>query len=159
MSTGKLVLIALGCVILAGLGSYAFLSFMFPSDDGSNVPAEEDIKYRTLPEVVQVSAPIPRAEVQDPVTVTGEARGYWYFEGTFPVLLIDSSGYTVGEGVARAQDDWMTTNFVPFEASVPIFSKPRSKTGMLRLRRDDQSGQRNDYVEVPVTFVKYIEEQ
>ena len=55
-------------------------------------------------------------EVTFPFTLTGEARGSWYFEGSFPVRVEDGSGDNVVEHSAQAQGEWMTEDFVPFAA-------------------------------------------
>jgi len=60
-------------------------------------------------------------EVAFPFTLTGEARGPWYFEGTFPVRIEDGDGNKVVEHYAQAQGEWMSEGFVPFAA---ILSPP-----------------------------------
>jgi len=55
-------------------------------------------------------------EVAFPFTLTGEARGSWYFEGSFSVRVEDGNGDNVVEHSAQAQGEWMTEDFVPFAA-------------------------------------------
>src|SRR4051812_32842409 len=43
-------------------------------------------------DLIQVNAPKPNDLVKSPLTVTGKARGTWYFEASFPVRLEDANG-------------------------------------------------------------------
>ena len=72
-------------------------------------------------------------------TVTGKARGPWYFEASFPVRVLDGKGNVLATGVAQAQGDWMTTEFVPFTVSITV---PNAYTGSatLVLQKDNPSG-------------------
>ncbi len=142
-------------LIGAGLCSFIFFTVMYPSDAGKDEGDKETVIYKTQANVINVTTPQAGDRVQDPVTVKGQARGYWFSEGAFPILIIDSTGYTVGEGNGKAEGQWLTTNFVEFSGSIPIFSTPRAETGIMRLRRGGPSSQSGDYVEVPVTFTKF----
>lgn len=88
---------------------------------------------------IQITTPRPTGTISDPLTVTGKAVGSWYFEASFPVILLDADGAEVARTVARAQGDWMTTAFVPFTATLEI---PDSLTGpaTLVLEKDNPSG-------------------
>src|SRR6185436_520379 len=55
--------------------------------------------------------------VSSPLTVTGEARGNWYFEASFPAVLVDWDGKIIAQLPAQAQGDWMTQEFVPFSVT------------------------------------------
>jgi len=54
---------------------------------------------------------------------------------------------------AQAQGDWMTTEFVPFEA-VLEFAVPQTEFGTLILEKDNPSGlpQNADSISIPVRF-------
>lgn len=69
----------------------------------------------------------PGDTVNSPLTITGKARGTWYFEGSFPVELRDSNNVQLAIQPATATSDWMTTNWVPFTATLNF---PASTTGM-----------------------------
>lgn len=106
-----------------------------------------------LTDKIQVSVPASGQHITSPLTVTGKARGYWYFEASFPVELRDSTKKVLASTTAQAQSEWTTTEFVPFSA-VLNFSKPRTRTGTLVLKRDNPSGlpQNNEELEIPVKF-------
>ena len=76
-------------------------------------------------DLIKVTNPKPNSIISSPLTVTGEARGTWYFEADFPVYLYDAEGNELAVGIARAQSGWMTENFVPFE-TILVFETQES---------------------------------
>lgn len=104
--------------------------------------------------LIVVDAPHSNELVTSPLTVTGKARGTWYFEASFPVRLFDASGNEIAIGVAQAQGDWMTEDYVPFSVSLSFTTTDR--TGTLVLQKDNPSGMpENDAsVTLPVRFTE-----
>ncbi len=72
------------------------------------------------------------------MTVTGEARGTYFFEASFPVLLTDSTGTVIANAVAQADGEWITEDFVPF--SFVLNFTTNASEGMLILKNDNPSG-------------------
>ncbi|HEX5030608.1 MAG TPA: Gmad2 immunoglobulin-like domain-containing protein [Candidatus Eisenbacteria bacterium] len=106
------------------------------------------------PKQVIVDSPASGALITSPVRVTGQARGSWYFEAEFPIRLLDSEDKMIGTGVARAKGDWMTSDFVPFEASIVFRAPPEESTGFLVIEKSNPSGSPEHAAEsrVPVRF-------
>lgn len=104
-------------------------------------------------EHVIVTSPIPNALVSSPLQIDGQAKGTWFFEASFPVVIMDGNGKVIGTGYAQAQDEWMTTDFVPFR-SVMTFTPPETETGTLILQKDNPSGlpEFDDSVSIPIRF-------
>jgi hypothetical protein len=102
---------------------------------------------------IRVAYPVADQLVVSPLTVTGQARGTWYFEASFPVKLLDANGKVLVQTHAEAQENWMTEEFVPF-TSVVIFPKPTTATGTLVLEKDNPSGlpEYDDSRSIPVRF-------
>lgn len=102
---------------------------------------------------IRVSAPIADALVTSPLVITGEARGTWYFEASFPVKLFDADGKLVVAHYAQAQGEWMTPEFVPFSSTL-TFAMPTTATGTLVLEKDNPSGlpEHDASVSIPVRF-------
>jgi len=91
--------------------------------------------------------------IESPLTFSGEAVA-WYFEGSFPVTLYDSNGNIIAQSYARALDDWMSYEFVPFEGNIS-FDTPSTATGTLTFSEDnsgDLSESEVEKVVVPVRF-------
>ncbi len=103
-------------------------------------------------DLIVVDSPIVSSTT---ITVTGKARGTWYFEASFPIEVRDAPGRLVGQGVAQAQEDWMTTEFVPFKATITLTEVlPSGMPGTLVLKKDNPSGlpEHDDSIEVPIVF-------
>lgn len=97
--------------------------------------------------------PKPYTRITSPVTVSGKARGTWYFEASFPVKLLDAHGKDIAVTPAQAQGEWMTEDFVPYVAILD-FTKPTTSTGTLVLEKDNPSGlpEYDASIEIPVLF-------
>src|SRR3989344_2201551 len=119
-----------------------------PSCNGTNTD------LATSTELIRVTTPVPGALVRSPLVVSGQARGNWYFEASFPIRLFDSEGKELAVSVAQAQGDWMTTEFVPFETKLIFISPPTSRVGTLVLQKDNPSGlsEYDDELRIPVRF-------
>jgi hypothetical protein len=91
--------------------------------------------------------------IKSPLQITGEAKGTWYFEASFPIKIYDANGVLLGSTPAQAQSDWMTENFVPFKVTLS-FATSTTQTGTLVLEKDNPSGllQNADRIEIPVRF-------
>lgn len=106
-------------------------------------------------DLIRITSPRPNDTIESPLSITGLARGNWFFEASFPVVLTDWDGKIIAESFATAQDEWMTTEFVPFTATLQ-FTKPlgNNKNGTLILRKDNASGlpEHDDALEIPIVF-------
>ncbi|MCS7200802.1 MAG: PQQ-dependent sugar dehydrogenase [Patescibacteria group bacterium] len=113
-------------------------------------------------ESIKIDSPLPNQVINSPLVIKGKAKGRWFFEGTFPVDLVDWDGKIIAEGYVQAKDDWMTDNFVPFEGKLE-FNNPSfpntdifhfSHRGKLIFKNSNPSGlpENQYYFEVPVVF-------
>ena len=107
-------------------------------------------------DLIHLNSPRPNQTIQSPLVIEGEARGYWFFEADFPVVLTDWDGLIIGEAIARAQGDWMTEDFVPFKAEISFQPPAYSNRGSLILRKDNPSDlpENDDALEIPIFFAK-----
>ncbi len=125
----KIILTALFVLILGGTAAY----FKFSSKPYEISPSG----------LIKVTTPRANQLVQSPLTIKGEAKGFWFFEASFPIKILDESGNVLGLGIAQANPpaggDWMTEEFVPFEATLD-FEAPIGGKGSLVLIKDNPSG-------------------
>ncbi|MEK7514203.1 MAG: Gmad2 immunoglobulin-like domain-containing protein [Patescibacteria group bacterium] len=107
----------------------------------------------TKSDLIRLSSPRPGEMLSSPVRIEGEARGYWFFEASFPIEVRDANGEVLGIAIAQAQGDWMTEEFVSFEATI-AFTASKFERGTLILKKDNPSGlpEHDDALLVPVTF-------
>lgn len=98
-------------------------------------------------DLIRIDSPRPGELVEDMegvLVVSGEARGYWYFEGDFPVEVRDESGEVIGLGIAMAQGDWMVNDFVPFEARVVLEGDHQGEVDLVLHRNNPSDLREND---------------
>lgn len=151
-----------------GIMAYEYLKTA-DNEPMSAEPSVKTVKYLTLrngellevntkDDLITVDQPIPGSVITSPLTITGQARGTWYFEADFPVVLTDWDGRIIAEGVATAQDEWMTEKYVPFRAIIH-FEKPDiigdfARRGALILQKDNPSGlpENDNALEMTVYF-------
>ncbi len=103
------------------------------------LPAPEPTYVNASADMIRVTNPTPGAVTGKSFTVTGEARGNWYFEASFPIEVRDSSGNLLTTVVAQADGEWMTTEFVPFTAEVTV-DESFIGEAVLTLKKDNPSG-------------------
>jgi len=101
---------------------------------------------------IHLDTPRPGATVTSPLTIKGEARGTWFFEGDFPVILLDAGGEEIAAGYASAKGEWMTEDFVLFEGSLSFDRKLSGRRGILVLKKDNPTGlpRFDDVTKIPV---------
>lgn len=89
--------------------------------------------------------------VTSPLRVTGLAKGFWFFEASFPVELRNADNVVIATAIAEAQGDWMTEDSVPFVATLS-FKNPVAQKGTLILRKDNPSGlaEHDDSFAIPI---------
>ncbi len=91
-------------------------------------------------DLIKVENPHPGGVVGKEFVVTGEARGYWFFEASFPIEVVGADGNTIAGSYATAEGNWMTEDFVSFKSE--IIDLPSAYTGpaTLILKKDNPSG-------------------
>lgn len=123
----------------------------------------EPVDLPEVPEVVETSKednlikvafPKPDEKISSPLVIKGEARGTYFFEASFPVVLTNWDGLIIAEGIAQAQGEWMTEDFVPFIATLEFTKPDYGERGFLILKKDNPSGlPEHDFaIEIPIYF-------
>jgi hypothetical protein len=109
-------------------------------------------------DMIVVTSLVPGDSISSPLTIEGRARGPWYFEADFPVSVVDWDGRIIGGGIARAQDEWMTIDFVPFRVDITFELPPEEDRvydrGAIIFEKDNPSGlpENADALEIPILF-------
>ena len=182
MKTSFLILLLVICVALLG-GMFYFFPNQFGSKEDITTFEECAAKYPVMesyPEqcatpdgkhftrdigneleksdLIRITSPRPGETITNPLVVTGEARGYWFFEASFPVRLLDTDGNQIAIAPAQAQGDWMTEEFVPFSVTLTFTNEIAGK-GTLILQKDNPSDFRelDDALVVPVMIPRQLE--
>ena len=96
--------------------------------------------------------------ITSPLQIDGKARGFWFFEASFPIKLVDENNNILAITIAQAKEDpvtgevnWMTEDFVDFKAKLE-FVPEKNQKGFLIFMRDNPSGlpENNEEFKVPV---------
>lgn len=104
-------------------------------------------------DLIKVSNPKEKDIIKSPMNLEGEARGFWYFEASFPGRIVDAYGETLRSFVVQADAEWMTENFVPFKEEI-VFADAPTKEGAIILDKDNPSGlpENADQIFIPIRF-------
>jgi hypothetical protein len=115
------------------------------------VTNEEEEKHKDLIVLDNIHA---GSYISSPVTITGQARGNWFFEASFPISIVNWDGLIIGQGIATAKSDWMTEEFVPFEANITFEPATYKNNGAIILKKDNPSGlaEHDDALEIQIFF-------
>ena len=88
---------------------------------------------------IVIFTPKVNSEINSPFKIEGKVRGYWLFEATMPISLLDSQGEELVIGYVQAIEDWMTEDFVRFKGELSFVSE-KEEEGVLVFRNDNPSG-------------------
>ncbi|MEX0934355.1 MAG: Gmad2 immunoglobulin-like domain-containing protein [Candidatus Saccharimonadales bacterium] len=135
-------------------GGKNFVEEIDSQDEDKSIDSEVAEYLSAGGEIIRITHPQSGEEISSPLSISGEVRGNWSFEADFPIELLDWQGNVVAQGVATLTGDWMTTDYVPFEASLEFDSSELSGQGLLVFRKDNPSGleENEDYLEIPILF-------
>jgi hypothetical protein len=139
-------------------------SFMEPPSDGFGTDYEgaffatglidADATGHCRKEFIAVESPAPGTVIESPLSIRGRARGTWFFEGDFPIILEDKNGDVVANGFMVAQGEWMTKEFVPFIGTLSFTRLTQGGRGSLVFKKDNPSDRQelDDEMSIPVFF-------
>ncbi len=137
-------------------------SFMDPPRDGFGADYDSaffatkliDIKLtgNCRDEFISILAPTPGTRIESPLLIKGRARGTWFFEGDFPVVLEDIEGNELSRSFVSAQGEWMTKEFVPFTGTLSFTNPVKDLRGRLIFRKDNPTDrpELDDATAIPV---------
>lgn len=122
-------------------------------DESGNSFTQDIGNEMQMQDMIVIENPRPNQTIESPLMLKGRARGMYFFEGSFPVTLVDAQGNVLAEGFVTADGEWMTEDFVPFSGELTFEGQG---DGKLLLRRNnpapEEAPQNNATLEVPVSF-------
>lgn len=103
---------------------------------------------------IVIETPSEKENVKSPLVIKGKAKGYWFFEGSFPITLYGSNDTVLAETFATTKGDWMTEDFVDFEATVKFVPPGHIDVGILVFTKSNPSDKEelDDQLELVVGF-------
>lgn len=114
---------------------------MYISDDKAGVIYK--VEYlpagsRDVSGEISVEMPKSGSLVTSPLNFSGTVDNSWFFEGTFPVELLDEDGSSLGTAQAHSKTDWTTPGKIDFYGQMQ-FDPPKGQSGTLVFRNDNPS--------------------
>ena len=145
MNKRAIILLSVIAIVVLGFFYYRSQSNISSSVVNDFVNQKSDL--------IVVDNPRPNQVVTSPLEISGKARGTWFFEADFPVRLYDGEGQEIAVGIAKAQGEWMTEEFVPFMATL-TFETPLADKGELVFEKSNPSDlpENADSLRIPVKF-------
>lgn len=146
-------------IIVIVLGFWAYSKNQQPivveAPTVTETTTETATSTKDLSDLIVVTAPIVNAtsSVTNPIEITGKARGFWFFEASFPAKIVDANGTELAVFSIETTDEWMTTEFVNFSVMIP-FATSTTATGSLILQKSNPSDLPENAAElvIPITF-------
>lgn len=123
-------------LILVVIVAITFIVLIFDVGRHTPIPADQS---PVIDNSITVDQPQAKTVVKSPISISGKARGTWYFEGSFPIKLIDSKGVVIATGIAKANGDWMTVDFVPFTSTLS-YTVATTTEATIVFSKDNPSG-------------------
>lgn len=156
----KILWIACSVILVFILGFIVYVEYVSLTQTGVTNPGNVT---SSTSGIIRVTNLAPNQSISSPLVLRGEARGSWFFEASFPIVVTDWDGRIIAQGIAQAKSDWMTNDFVPFEATIPFTVDPNvySNRGAIILQKDNPSGlpQNDDALEIPIFFAGFGQSQ
>jgi hypothetical protein len=132
----KNIKIGILVILVFSLGALIWYSkvAMAPKENGMGL-----VNTQKPAEDIVLAVPGQNQIIRSPLQIAGKAKGNWFFEGVFPVELLDAQGKVLAKGMVKAQGDWQTTEYVNFIGSLN-FESATSTKGSLKFTNDNPSG-------------------
>jgi hypothetical protein len=153
----KMIGIILGILFFLAIALYFSFDFFSGFFGISDIKSSLNLNIKDLndkSDLIVVITPVKDSTITSPLSIAGRARGSWFFEGSFPLVLTDWDGKIIAEGHATAQGEWMTNDFVKFVGTLEFTKPSYGKNGFLILKKDNPSGMptNDNALEIPVVF-------
>jgi len=155
-----LITLAVVAVIAIGVFSYITLSgyqlfkdqLNSPNQNGQNQTTTAQT-FSSKDDLIKVTNIYNNQKISSPIRIEGQARGNWYFEASFPIRIVNENNQVIGSGLAEAQGEWMTENYVPYLAVISFYPGTSTK-GEIIFQKDNPSGlpENDNELRVPVNF-------
>lgn len=103
---------------------------------------------RPIAELIQLEQMSMNDTITSPAVIKGNARGMWFDEGRFPVILKDKNHRTLSKTAAVATDNWLTSGLVPFEFQVSFKNSYSGQAYLLFMQANasDRSSLNRGYI-------------
>jgi hypothetical protein len=132
----KVMLVILGVIIIF-LAGYFILKNTRKGSEQTILSTEQVSQNENNPLAAQeIHVKVPE-KISLPLTLEGTVKGNWFFEGSFPVYLLNDKDEILSVGLATTDGEWMTDATIPFHVTIPTFHYTGS--GSILFKKDNPS--------------------
>ena len=123
-------------LIVGGLYAVGFLQKSLPSEANKNTMLKE-IEYDEKTYVFRNLMGVPNK-----FKIKGQAKGFWFFEASFPIEIQSNNGDSLKTFIVQAKQDWMTENFVEFKSDIDLIGTGLKQGDKIKIifHKDNPSG-------------------
>ena len=111
-------------------------------------------EFASKDDLIEVFSPSINQMIDSTIFIKGKARGFWFFEASFPLSVYSESGNLVLQSYVNADSTWMTEDFVPFSKTIHLKNPPTTKLGTIVFHKANASGMKEhaDSLILPIQF-------
>ncbi len=148
--TRKIMILGIVIIAFVSASVYAYFHF-FVGGSPSNMSSASGVSG-DVADFVSLSI-APGSIITDVVTITGEIKGVYFFEGKAQGLLLDENKKVLDTFSLDATSNWLTADAVSFKTTVDTTSALPGP-GYLRFKNDNPSGdpEKDKYIDVPIVI-------
>ncbi len=154
----KFILITVTILAALLICFFTFNSYIYNEKQADTNEQAIAAEPAAISDLITVTSPLPGSTVGNPIQIQGTARGFWFFEASAPVTVVNWDGLIIGEGYITAEGDWMTEEFVPFSGivSYTLPADSYSTRGAIIMKKDNPSGlpENDKALEFPIELIK-----
>ncbi len=70
-----------------------------PTGNENEIKSSVEVIIDTKQDIIVVDTPLKDMTISSPFVVSGKARGYWFFEASFPISIVNWDGLIIGQGI------------------------------------------------------------
>lgn len=127
-------------IIIIILALIVILALVFDFGRREAVAPNLNQTNATTSDEITVNFPTDNQAVTSPIQIKGKVVGNWFFEGSFPVELLNSNGEVIATATASTPEDWATTSVIDFSATLVYPKATSTDRGLIILKNDNPSG-------------------
>lgn len=117
-----------------------FIVTAYPADSAYLEEFDTMLKTFSFIPSVDIENPAPLESVSSPINISGNAPGNWFFEAQLSVELQDQAGEIMAETSISTDENWMTTDQVPFSGIINYENPNNETNATLVIRSANPSG-------------------
>jgi len=105
---------------------------------------------------VEIKSPLAGSTISDMLVVKGAIPGSWYFEANAHFRILNNTFKEIAVGNIQAMSDWMTTQRVPFDLTVPVTSLNYKGDATIIIESENVQGDEEGEMKVKRIYIPVV---